>query len=152
MIYDLDTIPADRRIETHRVIPYSPSQVFQAFADPAILASWWGPKGFTNTFHEFEFCDNGIWRFTMHGPDGKDYANDSRFLKIVEPSLVVLNHECAPWFQAHFSFHEVPGGCRIDWQMVFENAQTRANVARYAGDANEQNIDRLVVALMRIFG
>ncbi|MCA9225051.1 MAG: SRPBCC domain-containing protein, partial [Planctomycetales bacterium] len=147
MIYDVNTIPADRRIETHRTIPFTPAQVFQSFADPTILATWWGPNGFTNTFHEFEFCDNGIWRFTMHGPDGKDYANDSRFLKIVEPSLVIVNHECAPWFQAHFAFHETRDGCEIDWQMIFENAQTRANVASYAGDANEQNIDRLVAAL-----
>lgn len=150
MIYDVNRIPADRRIETRRAIPFAPSQVFQAFADPTILAKWWGPNGFTNTFHKFEFCDNGIWRFTMHGPDGKDYANESRFVKIAEPSLVVVNHECPPWFQAHFSFNETPDGCEIDWQMIFENAQTRANVASYAGDANEQNIDRLVTALTRI--
>lgn len=150
MIYDLDTIPADRRIETHRVVPFSSSQVFHAFSDPTVLATWWGPKGFTNTFDEFEFRDNGIWRFTMHGPDGNEYANDSRFAKVIEPSLVIIDHLCTPVFQAHFSLHDTPDGCKIDWQMVFEDAKTKSHVARYAGDANEQNMDRLVAALAKI--
>lgn len=147
MIYETSDIPADRRIETRRVIPFSPKQVFQAFADPAVLAKWWGPKDFTNTFDEFEFCEGGAWRFTMHSPDGKDYANESRFLRIVEPSLIVLEHNCAPQFQAHFQLSEVESGCAIDWCMVFEDAQTCANVAKFAGDANEQNLDRLEQAL-----
>ena len=150
MLYDLNAIPVDRRIDTRRTIPFTPSQVFRAFADPTVLASWWGPSGFTNTFDEFEFRDNGVWRFTMHGPDGKDYANDSRFLRVMEPSLVVIEHRCAPLFQAHFSFRDAQDGCMIDWQMVFEDAQTCANVARYAGDANEQNLDRLVSALKKM--
>lgn len=147
MIHDLSTIPADRRIETRRVIPYTPLQVFQAFADSSVLATWWGPKGFTNTFEEFNFSEGGMWRFTMHSPEGKDYPNESRFLIIAEPSLVVFDHLCAPRFQAHLSFGEAPEGCELSWSMVFEDDQACANVAKLAGDANEQNLDRLVAAL-----
>ena len=147
MIYDVASIPADRKIETHREVPYTPSEVFQSFRDPAVLATWWGPNGFTNTFETFDFRVGGAWRFTMHSPQGKDFPNESRFLKIVEPSLIVFDHVCAPPFQAHLSFNESPGGCEVDWCMVFPDAQLCAKVAKYAGDANEQNLDRLIVAL-----
>lgn len=151
MIHDISSIPADRRIETHRVIPFTPSEVFRAFADPTVLAMWWGPNGFTNTFDEFEFSEGGMWRFTMHSPDGKDFPNESRFVKLSEPSLVVIDHLCAPRFQAHFSFDESPDGCKLYWCMVFEDPQTCANVAKFAGGANEQNIDRLVAALGNVY-
>lgn len=146
-IYDLDTIPSDRRIDTTRVIAFQRSQVFQAFRDPLVLAKWWGPSGFTNTFYEFDFREGGAWRFTMHSPDGKDFPNESCFLKINEPSVIVFDHVCAPYFQAHLYFDESPAGCRIRWYMVFEDAQLCQNVAKIAQDANEQNLDRLVAAL-----
>ena len=146
-IYDPNRIPAERRIETSRLLPYTPAQVFQAFCDPAVLAKWWGPTGFTNTFYEFDFRDGGAWRFTMHSPDGKDFPNESRFLKIVEPSLIVFDHVCAPLFQAHLSFAASPAGCFTRWCMIFDDAKLCENVAKFARDANEQNLDRLLAAL-----
>lgn len=52
---DAEQIPADRRIDTSRRVSFAPAQVFEAFRDPAVLAVWWGPDGFTNTFYEFDF-------------------------------------------------------------------------------------------------
>ena len=147
MTHDLSQIPSERCIRTQRTIPFAAEQVFEAFREPTVLAKWWGPTGFTNTFDEFDFRDGGMWRFTMHSPDGKDYANESRFVKIVEPTTVVMDHLCQPHFQAQFAFEDTSDGCRIDWHMVFEDAQTRDNVAKFAGDANEQNLDRLVEQL-----
>jgi len=146
-LHDVNSIPSDRRIETSRLVPYTPSQVFQAFRDPSVLAKWWGPTRFTNTFHEFDFRAGGSWRFTMHSPDGKDFPNESRFVEIVEPTLIIFDHVCAPLFQAILTFDQSDGGCRIGWCMVFRDSKTCTNVAKYAGDANEQNLDRLVAAL-----
>ena len=64
-----------REIVSGRVIDAPRRKVFKAFADPTHLARWWGPKGFRNTFEEFDFRPGGTWRFTMHGPDGVDYQN-----------------------------------------------------------------------------
>jgi uncharacterized protein YndB with AHSA1/START domain len=61
-----------REIASGRVIDAPRRKVFKAFADPTHLARWWGPKGFRNTFEEFDFRPGGTWRFTMHGPDGTD--------------------------------------------------------------------------------
>lgn len=50
-------------------------RVFDAFADPARLAQWWVPAGFTNTVTEFDFRPGGAWRLVMRAPDGAEFAN-----------------------------------------------------------------------------
>ena len=71
--------------KTSRAFAAAPEAVFAAFAAPERLATWWGPDGFRNTFETFEFKPGGQWRFIMHGPDGTDYPNESRFTQI-EPA------------------------------------------------------------------
>ena len=68
---------SDREIVTTRVFDAPRELVFKAWTDPDHLAKWWGPKGFTNTFQEFDMRPGGVWRFIMHGPDGVDYKNKS---------------------------------------------------------------------------
>ena len=46
---------------TSRDIPAPAAQVFAAMANPERLARWWGPAGFTNTFHVCEFTPGGRW-------------------------------------------------------------------------------------------
>ena len=68
---------SDREIVTTRLLDWPRERVFRAWTDPAHLARWWGPKGFTNTFHEFDLRPGGLWRFVMHGANGADYQNKS---------------------------------------------------------------------------
>ena len=63
---------ADREIVSMRWIAASRGKIYQAFVDPAILAKWWGPQGFTNTFEVFEPRPGGDWLLIKHGPDGTD--------------------------------------------------------------------------------
>ena len=53
----------------------TPAAVFAAIGDPARLAKWWGPDGFTNRFEVFEFWPGGRWVFDMIGADGRVYPN-----------------------------------------------------------------------------
>ena len=62
--------------------------MFDAFADPNRLTRWWGPKGFTSTFHEFDLRPGGVWRFVLHGPNGADYQNESVFVEVVKPERI----------------------------------------------------------------
>ena len=50
---------SDREIVTTRVFDAPRERMFDAFSDPDWLARWWGPTGFTNTFHEFDFQREG---------------------------------------------------------------------------------------------
>ena len=126
-----------------RVIPASPEEVFAAFEDPSRLARWWGPDGFTNTFHVFEFRPGGEWRLTMHGPNGTDYPNGSEFVEIVPPSLVRIRHLSLPHFELAISLDAEGDGTRVTWKMTFEDAAFAENARDFLQNANEQNLDRL---------
>src|SRR5262249_38347298 len=95
---------ADRALVTSRLIHAPRERVFEAFADASQLALWWGPKGFTNTFHEFDFRPGGHWRFTMHGPDRGNYANESVFAEIAPSERVVVRHVSSPRFELTITF------------------------------------------------
>ena len=111
---------------TFRQIAASPAAVFAAIRSPERLARWWGPDGFTNTFEVFEFRPGGRWVFTMHGPDGASYPNESEFADIVPDALVRIRHVCAPHFVLTILLEAADGGTRVAWEQVFADA----NVAR----------------------
>src|SRR3712207_1550034 len=79
-------------VVSSRVFDAPREAVFRAFAEPGILARWWGPKGFANTFREFDLRPGGAWRFVMHGPDGRDYEMVKEFVEVVAGERVVLRH------------------------------------------------------------
>lgn len=140
---------ANRQIISHRIIKVPPEVVFKAFTDPALLAQWWGPNGFTNTFETFDLRPGGQWKFIMHGPNGTDYPNLSEFVVIKEPEKIVFNHAVDPLFQMTIGFEPVEGGTRFSFQMLFETEADCERVKRYAPDANEQNFDRLEAVLKK---
>lgn len=96
---DLVTSAADREIVSARVFDVPRDLVFRAWTGPEHLAKWWGPRGFTNTIHEFDLRPGGVWRFVMHGPEGSDHRNKSVFVEVVKPERIVFDHVSDPQFQ-----------------------------------------------------
>ena len=125
----------------------SPALLWQAWSEPELLARWWGPDGFTNSFAEFDFRPGGDWRFVMHGPNGTDYPNYCRFVDIVPAERIILDHVTAPVFRITATFTEELDGTRLVFRMQFDDPETCAAVARYAVPCNEQNFDRLEAVL-----
>lgn len=136
-----------RTLSTARVLPYSPEAIFSAFASAPVLASWWGPDGFTNTFEVFDFTVGGKWIFTMHGPDGTNYANTSYFEALEPGKLVVIRHDCPPYFTLTVRLSKVDGGTNLTWDQTFDDAATAQVVKARVGTANEENLNRLTLAL-----
>jgi len=141
---------AGREIVSTRVFDAPRGLVFEAWIDPDQLARWWGPKGFTNTFHEFDPKPGGAWRFVMHGPDGGSYENESVFVEVVKPERIVFRHVSAPQFQVTATFTDHAGKTRLTWRMLFETVAECEKVKRFAVEANEQNLDRLEEHLVRV--
>jgi uncharacterized protein YndB with AHSA1/START domain len=137
---------------TSRELPAAPEAVFAAFRDPARLARWWGPDGFTNTIHTFEFRAGGSWEFTMHGPDGHDYPNQSEFLEIVPDSRIRIRHISQPRFELSVSLEATPAGTLVSWVGIFENSAFAEKSRGFLEAANEQNLDRLAREIGRISG
>jgi uncharacterized protein YndB with AHSA1/START domain len=133
----------DCEIVTTRKVPWQVGRVFDAFRDPVQLTKWWGPKGFTSTFEEFDFEPAGAWRFILHGPDGVNYQNDAIFMEIVRPERIVLHHQSEPEFFLGFFLEEEGDGTAITWRMRFKSQAVRDRVIKFAAEANEQNLDRL---------
>jgi len=138
---------ADREIVGSRVFNVPRERLFDAWSDPDQLMQWWGPKGFTNTFHEFDMRPGGNWRFVMHGPDGTDYNNHSVFVEVVKPERIVFDHVSGPHFQVTATFDEQAGKTLLTFRMAFKSAAECDKVKSYAVEANEQNFDRLEAQL-----
>jgi uncharacterized protein YndB with AHSA1/START domain len=134
--------------ESSRVIAASPGEVFAAIQDPARLARWWGPDGFTNTFDVFEFWPDGRWRFTMHGPNGANYPNESVFRTITPAERVVISHVCPPLFELTISLRPIEAGTLVGWRQEFADPAVAAAVRLIVEPANEQNLDRLTVEVL----
>lgn len=132
---------------TSRQFAAPPAEVFAAIRDAAQLASWWGPTGFSNRFEVFEFRPGGRWVFTMVGPDGTTYPNESVFSTIVEDRCVVIDHACAPFFQLNVSLEPLGGGTLLRWDQTFADAKVAEQVRHIVEPANEQNLDRLGAVL-----
>src|SRR4029077_10253518 len=77
---------ADREIVIERLLDAPRELVFEVFTSADHLARWWGPTGFSVTTYAFDFQVGGVWRFVMHGPDGRDYQNRLVFDVIEPPS------------------------------------------------------------------
>jgi uncharacterized protein YndB with AHSA1/START domain len=132
-----------------RVLAATPAQVFAAMGDAARIARWWGPKGFTSTIHEFEFRPGGQWRLTLHGPDGKDYPNRSRFTRIVPDQAFEIEHVDGHHFFLTIDLQPTNGGTLVKWRQTFDTIEHYQGIAEFVATANEQNLDRLANEVQR---
>ncbi|MDO3678977.1 SRPBCC family protein [Paenibacillus ehimensis] len=117
--------------------------VFRAWTTPDLLARWWGPHGFTNTFHECDIRPGGAWRFTMHGPDGTDYPNHNVFVEIVPFERIVLDHLSGHEFRVMGTFENLEGRTKVTFRQLFKLTEEFEQVKAFCMEANEQNLDRL---------
>jgi uncharacterized protein YndB with AHSA1/START domain len=138
------TFRASRRIAA------PPARVFAAFEDAARLAVWWGPAGFTSTFNSFEFKRGGKWSFTMHGPDGKDYANAITIAELDPPEKIVVHHTSGPRYLLTVTLESTAdGGTLVGWNQEFENPDVGRRMESVVVPANEEVLDRLSAEVCR---
>ncbi|MBM9499185.1 SRPBCC family protein [Leptospira sp. 201903071] len=142
----------EKEIVSRRIFDAPRDLVFKAWTEPEHLKLWWGPEGFTNTFHEFDLRPGGNWRFVMHGPDGTDYENHSVFVEILKPERILFEHVSQHHYVATIHFEEVGDQTQVDFKMVFDTSEEFDRVKKYIEVGNEQNFDRLKGELARMAG
>lgn len=139
-----------RTIVTTRTLNFPREKVWQAWTNGDQLARWWGPKGFTNTFHEFNPVPGGMWRFTMHGPQNVSFENESVFVELVKPQRIVFDHQKPMHpFRAIVTFEAIGDSTKIVWQMVHDTVEECEKVKEFVVPGNEQNLDKLEEELIR---
>ena len=147
----LSAAASDREIVLSRVVAAPRDLVWRAWTDPAHLAQWWGPRGFTTTTHSMAVAVGGDWRYVMHGPDGRDYENRISYLEVEPPARLRYQHggdvDCEPVaFEVTATFDVEPDGrTRITMRSTFASAKARAFVIeRYnALEGGKQTLARL---------
>lgn len=139
---------ADRELVITRLLNAPRELVFRVWTDPKHVAQWWGPNGFTNTIHEMEVKPGGVWRLTMHGPDGVDYPNKIVFHKVVRPELLVYSHgdENDPGqFEVTVNFVEKGEKTELTMRGVFRTKEELDQVVKKYGarEGQTQTMNRL---------
>src|SRR5262249_20664168 len=119
------------------------STVWDAWTDPEQASQWWGPRGFTLTTHSKDLKPGGHWKYTMHGPDGVDYPNTTKYLEVEKYSKLVYDHggsdDREPLFRVTVLFSESKGKTHMDMCMTLPTPeaadQTREFVKKAGGEA-----------------
>ncbi|MGV3611570.1 MAG: SRPBCC family protein [Fluviicola sp.] len=141
----------DCEIVTSRTVNASKEQAFRAWSDPEHLKIWWGPEGFTNTFHEFDFQPGGKWEFTMHGPEKGHYQNSCEFIQITEPELIYWKRYSQPLFRVLVTFEAVSElKTSIIFKQIFDTAEACEKIKKHVIDKNEEVFDRLEEELAKM--
>jgi uncharacterized protein YndB with AHSA1/START domain len=120
--------------------------VWEVWTNPEHIANWWGPNGFTNTIHTMDVAEGGEWRFTMHGPDGKNYPNRSVFKEIVPFKKIVFRH-FNPNYIATIIFAPDGKETLMEWTGQFETDELFETVVKVfkADEGLKQNVEKLTV-------
>jgi uncharacterized protein YndB with AHSA1/START domain len=109
--------------------------VWDAWTIPEQVEKWWGPRGFTLTTHSKDLRAGGTWRYTMHGPDGVDYPNVTRYF-VVEPyRKLVYDHGATdhtpPLFRVTVTFTEENGKTTMEMVSSLPSPEAAAEMARF---------------------
>jgi uncharacterized protein YndB with AHSA1/START domain len=150
-----DTIKAadstnDREIIFTRLLDAPSALVYEVWTTPEHLLKWWGPDGFTQTFHEFDLREGGTWRLTMHGPDGRDYPNKIYFKELRKPELIVFQHSGdeeseGVSHETTITLLEKGGKTELNMRMLFTTAEEMQRVIKEYGadEGGKQHLAKL---------
>ena len=130
-------------IYIERIYDAPVKMVWDAWVDPKQVAQWWGPRGFTLTNHSKDVRTGGHWSYTMHGPDGVDYPNSTKYLEVEKHSRMVYDHganaDQPPAFRVTVNFFDFKGKTRMELTMALATAEaakeTKRHIKKLGGNA-----------------
>jgi uncharacterized protein YndB with AHSA1/START domain len=139
---------SSNEIRLTRVYDAPVKTVWEAWTDPAQVAQWWGPRGFTLTTHSKDLRPGGHWSYTMHGPDGTDYENTTVYHEVVPYARLVYDHgghaDRPPLFRVTATFTDVDGRTHMDLTFRLATAEEAERTRQFIRKAGgESTWDRL---------
>ncbi|MGC4029917.1 MAG: SRPBCC family protein [Steroidobacteraceae bacterium] len=142
------------QIRLTRVYDAPVRAVWDAWTVPEQVEKWWGPRGFTLTTHSKDLRAGGTWRYTMHGPDGTDYPNVTRYLVVEPQRKLVYDHggtdERPPLFRVTVTFAEKDGRTTMEMISTLPTPEAAAQMAKFIQQAGgNATWDRLAEHLAR---
>ncbi len=148
----------DREIVQERVFDAPRALVWKAWTDAKHVDRWWGPNGFRNETFSMDFRVGGLWKYVMHGPDGKVWPNWIRYEEIQAPERIAYAHGAEEGEPAHFhvtvTFVEEEGRrTRVVMRSVFPSVEAVEVVKKFgAVELGKQTLARLAGYLPQLAG
>lgn len=144
----LESQPLDNELRLARIYNSGVVQVWEAWTDSDQVAEWWGPRGFSITTERKDVRAGGEWLYTMHGPDGVDYPNHTRYHEVVPFKKMIYDHggykDQPPLFTVTVCFSEIDDQTQMDMTFKFESATKAREVSQFIKQAGgETTWDRL---------
>ncbi len=135
-------------LKLHRIYDAPVKTVWDAWTDTKQVAQWWGPRGFTITTHSKDLRIGGHWSYTMHGPDGTNYENTTKYFEVEPYKRLVYDHggheDRPPLFRVTVTFTEIKGKTHLDFTMGFPTAEIAEETRKFIKGANgDSTWDRL---------
>jgi uncharacterized protein YndB with AHSA1/START domain len=151
LVNPLDTTPlAARELVFRRFLSAPREKVFDAWTKSEQIGKWWGPHGFKTTTHSMDVQPGGVWEFTMHGPDGRDYKSKIMYLQVERPAFIAYKQtgegqDAGMQFHATVNLGEMFGKTTLTLRILFATAEEREhNVKTYRSpEGGEQTMERL---------
>ncbi len=85
----------------------------------------------------------------MHGPDGKSFPNESRFIRIITDEVFEIEHLNGHHFILTIELKKIEGVTEVKWSQLFDTTEQYARIARFVAQANEQNLERLAIEVQQ---
>ncbi|HVM33183.1 MAG TPA: SRPBCC family protein [bacterium] len=143
-----------KEIRLERLYDAPVKRVWDAWVEPDQVAQWWGPRGYTITSHRKDIRTGGLWHYTMHGPDGVDYVNKTKYLEVVPYAKMVYDHggndEQKPLFRVTVTFQETAGKTLLNMTMALPTPEAADQTRGFIKKANGNSTwDRLAEYLVK---
>ncbi len=138
-----------------RVYDAPVKMVWEAWTDPAHVAKWWGPRGFTLTTHSKDLRAGGHWNYTMHGPDGTDFPNITTYHEVEKYRRLVYDHGAnetqPPLFRVTVDFTDIKGKTKMEMTMALATAEAAKEIKKFIKHAGgDSTWDRLAEYLEKV--
>ena len=152
-------VTAADEFKISRVFDSPRERVFAAWTEPARLAQWWGPSGFTNPVCRIDLRPGGAYYACMRSSEGVDHPCHGKYLEIVPPERLVMTMSTdghPPEFYQLLNRHrreigepERTHGLQITMTVLFEELQagrTRLTIVQRFDPASDAEVVRRVGA------
>lgn len=148
----------NRDVVLSRVFEAPRELVWKAWTEPARLAAWWGPHGFSNPACEVDLRPGGAIRIDMRGPDGTVYPMTGIIREVVPPERLVFSSAALdpagrPLFEVLNTVTFEPAGGRTLLTVHARVTQETGGAAPYLAGQTigwSQSLERLTALLAGI--
>jgi uncharacterized protein YndB with AHSA1/START domain len=147
--------PGKQEIVITRTFAAPRALIFRAYAEPALIPQWWGPRRYATIVDRMDVKPGGLWRFLNRDAGGNEYAFHGVYHDVHAPERLV----------ATFEFEGVPGHVSLETLVLEETGGrtllTNRSVFQTVEDRDEmlkggmeegvaETMDRLAELLMKL--